>query len=200
MKIDYLLLDADGVVIDTKEYFSQKYARERNLHISVIDNFFQTHWYEIVCGKKDLKITLEPYLKSFRWNGSVDEYLDFWFNSESNKDEKLLDYVSNLKTKVSSINLATNQEKYRLDYFKSSLKLDKIFETIFASCELGFKKPDSEFYQNMWEMLGKPPKSSILFWDDTVTNVIEAKRFGFKAEVYTNFESFRQIMNNHYKL
>lgn len=200
MKIEHLLMDADGVIINTKEYFSVKYCRERNLHQSVLDEFFQTHWYEIVCGRKDLKLTIQPYLKNFRWNGSLEEYIDFWFNSESNLDNQLLEFIFKLKSHIQTLNLATNQESYRLDYFRTSLNLEDYFDNLYASCDMGFKKPDPEFYQILWENLGKPVKKSVLFWDDTPTNIFEAKRFGFRGEVYTNFEKFKQVMNNDYDL
>jgi putative hydrolase of the HAD superfamily len=119
-----------------------------------------------------------------------------WFEFENRIDHELVDLVKKLRRKSIICALATNQERYRSRYLKDEMKFNKIFDYIFSSAEIGFKKPDWEFYNHIYlhlqKVLPKLSKAEVWFFDDKVKNVEAAKNYGFKAEVYSEISIFKK--------
>ena len=78
---------------------------------------------------------------------------------------------------------------------KKSMGFNKVFDKVFSSAEVGFKKPDKEFFQVIMKELKGVKKEEILFWDDREKNIIGAKKFGFKAYIYETFTDFKKKIN-----
>ena len=78
------------------------------------------------------------------------------------------------------------------------MNFSSIFDGVFSSAEIGFRKPNYEFYQYIYNMLKKQikylKKEEIVMWDDREKNIIAARKFGFKAEVYTKFSEFTKYL------
>lgn len=199
MKIRTLLFDVDGVLVQSKEYFSQKLAREHKIDAEQVLQFFNQHWESIVTGKKDLKSALSSQIESWNWQGSPDELLSYWFATEQNLNTEMHLLIKKLIDKGLSCHLATNQEKYRLQHLIAHSDFSEIFENIYSSCNLGVRKPDIKFFEHIWHDLDEPEKKTVLFWDDSERNVQAAKKFGFKAEKYQDHQQFMQTMKlNHH--
>jgi FMN phosphatase YigB (HAD superfamily) len=43
---------------------------------------------------------------------------------------------------------------------------------------------------------GEINADEIMFWDDRVENIAALKEFGINAQLYTNFENFKSVINN----
>ena len=69
-----------------------------------------------------------------------------------------------------------------------------IFDCCFSSANLGYFKPQKEFWQSIEKLLPKHQRAEVLFWDDDLQNVVSAKEFSFQAELYTDFEAFKNRM------
>jgi putative hydrolase of the HAD superfamily len=176
------MFDADGVVIQS-EMFSHKYAKEFNLDISELDSFFMTDFQACLIGKSDLKIVIKPWLKKWKWSKSVDEFIDYWFKSEHNLNFELIETINELrKNKVICI-LATNQEKYRLEYMRKEMGFEKIFDKIYSSSFIGFKKPDIQYFNYILNDLNESP-DKIIFYDDSQKNIESAASIGINAYLY----------------
>lgn len=183
MKNKIYMFDADGVVIQSR-MFSQKYAQEFNVSISELDDFFKTDFQECLIGKSDLKIVIKPWLKKWNWSKSVDEFLDYWFKAENQINDALSENIRMLrKNKIKCI-LATNQEKYRLEYMKKEMDFETTFDKIYSSNFIGFKKPDIEYYRFILNDLNETP-SNIIFYDDRQENVESAKSLGINSILYS---------------
>ena len=176
------MFDADGVVIQS-EMFSHKFAEEFKVNISELDNFFTTDFQDCVIGKSDLKIVIEPWLEKWNWSKSVDEFLLYWFKSEHHVNAELIDTIHELRENRIQCILATNQEKYRLEYMKKEMGFEKIFDKIYSSSFIGFKKPDVQFYNYILADLNESP-SNLIFYDDSPKNVESALSIGIEAYLY----------------
>jgi putative hydrolase of the HAD superfamily len=184
MKNKIYMFDADGVVIQS-QMFSHKYAQEFDINISELDNFFQTDFQACLVGKSDLKIVIKPWLKKWNWSKSVDEFLDYWFKAEHQINIDLIESIKELRKNNIQCVLATNQEKYRLEYMKKEMDFETIFDKIYSSNFIGFKKPAIQYYSYILTDLNVNP-SSITFYDDRQENIESAKLLGINSYLYNS--------------
>lgn len=195
--IKAILFDADGVLI-TGDKFINHAQRELNISPEMTAAFFKGKFKECLVGKADLKVEIAPYLQKWGWTKSPDEFLTLWFDVEHHTNKPLLRAIENLrKTKILCY-VATNQEKYRSVYIKDYMKIQPLFDGFFASNEIGFCKPDKDFFTFIIDRINIKPEE-ILFWDDTPAHVEGAKEIGINAELYSDFENFKMKLKD-YKL
>ena len=185
-----VIFDTDGMVVHREMYFSKRFSGEFGVPMEKLLPFFKNEFQLCLVGKADLKEELAKYLAEWNWHGTVDELLVYWFTHESRVDEEMLESVKALKIKGVQCYLNTNNEKYRVQYLFEDLKLKDFFDGVFSSAELGYLKPQPEFWSAMYDRLGKPNKKDVLVWDDDEENVASATQFGFQAEFYSNFDSY----------
>ena len=74
------------------------------------------------------------------------------------------------------------------------LDFKEIFDKTYSSTNLGYKKTSREFLSKIFNDLGDIKKEEILFWDDRIKNIEEAKKFGFNAELFISMEDFKEKM------
>jgi len=156
--------------------------------------FFKNEFQLCLIGKADLKQELAKYLDQWNWQKSADELISFWFEHESNLDKKMLESVKVLRSSGIKCYLNTNNERYRVQYLFENLGLKSFFDRAFSSAELGYLKPQQEFWSAIHDHLGKPEKSEVLVWDDDEKNVESAKSFGFHSEFYSGFDAYENRM------
>lgn len=64
-----------------------------------------------------------------------------------------------------------------------------IFNDIFPSGAVGFRKPDERFYRHVLEQIGLAP-DSVVFVDDSEENVCAARHLGMKGLIFRSTEDF----------
>lgn len=191
--IKAVIFDADGMVV-TGTRFSDRLARDYAISTDKTVDFFTKAFPDCVLGKADLKEVIIPYLKAWGWKGTLDELLKFWFAGEHLADNRFATVIEKLNAKGIKCYLATNQEKYRLAYFKSEMGLGKIFEEIISSNSIGFKKPSKEFFENIAKVSNCKPEE-VQYWDDRPVNIEAGKNFGFEARLYDKYENFEKVIS-----
>lgn len=125
--------------------------------------------------------------------GTVDEFLQFWFEAENHIDNRVLDVVKRLRAKGMKCYVATNQEKYRTQFMKAHMGFEEHFDHVFSSADIGYKKPQKEFFTFILQELLNEHKiypHEVLFFDDTRGNVQGAKELDIDAHFYDGFERF----------
>lgn len=188
--IKAILFDADGMTI-IGEMFSIQYCREFNLPYEKMLFFFKNDFQPCLIGKADLKEQIKPYLKKWKWDQSVDEFLEYWFKAEDKVDQRIIEIIRKLHQKGIKCYLTTNQEKYRTQYLRRQMGFDEIFDQVFSSAEIGFKKPQPEYFAHVLREINLN-KNEVQFWDDKEENVQTARDFGFDARLYGSFEEFEK--------
>ena len=89
--------------------------------------------------------------------------------------------------------VATNQEKYRSDFLKRKLELEKHFDKFFISSDIGHKKPDEEFFNHIMKTIenGFPVKrKNVLLVDDSTSNITSATNNYLKGHKFTTNKNF----------
>lgn len=152
---------------------------------------------EAIEGKSDLKELIKANQDTWQWNCPVEELLNKWFESENKINQEMQKIIKEIQTNGIPHYLATNQEKYRGEYMKQKM-FRGLFDGYFISNELGYRKPDKNFFIEIIEKLRStfPDLSpdQILFFDDTLSHVEGAKSAGIEAYLYESPDQVRQIL------
>lgn len=121
----------------------------------------------------------------------MDDLLKFWFETESAKDPEILKIISGLRSKGVKCYVATRQEKYRLQYIWEIIGLKDYFDGVFSTCDIGCDKKEPEFFHYVFQKLGLKPEE-IMFFDDSQTNVENARSLGIEAYLYDNIQVLKE--------
>jgi putative hydrolase of the HAD superfamily len=182
-----ILLDADGVVLVKQGYFSEKFSDECNVPLELITPFFKNEFRVCQLGKADLKEVLLPYLQQWGWQDSVDSFLRYWFTSDTQPDQIVLDKVQQLRNRSLKCYLVTDQEKYRAKYIREELGFNSRFDDCFFSYDLGYSKSEASFFEKVLAKI-TTAGSETLYFDDEEKNIITAKQLGIDARLYRGRE------------
>jgi len=184
-----LLIDADGLVITRPKYFSEIYSEKYGVPLKDVTEFFVKDFRICQTGKADLKEQLKPYLPKWKWQKSVDDFLEYWFTTDVLLNQRMLDIIDVLRKKGYRCYLASDQEKYRAAYISDRLK--NHFDGLFFSCDLGYKKSEQEFFEEILKRIQTKPED-IEFWDDEIENTQVAVNLGIKTKLYIDPETFEK--------
>ena len=192
-----LLLDADGVVLQKGEYFSEKFAREYNVPLAVVVDFFKGPFVACQKGEADLKEEIQPYLDKWNWPGSTDDFLDYWFQSDVVLNSEIKDIVSRFRDAGVKVYLATNNEKYRGKVIEALLKEKNLVDGVYLSARMKVRKEDPEFFKGIIADLGIESRD-ITFVDNDQRNIDSALSVGIDARLYQSdiFNELIEIITN----
>lgn len=195
-----ILYDNDGMVTHGGR-FSDQYAKEFGIDISVMAPFFEGPFKKCLVGKADLKEELGKVLETWKWKGTADELMQYWFAIGDSVYEDVYASILKLKEQGLVVCLATNQEKYRTEYLNEKLSYGKVFDEIFSSAKLGAYKHSVEGLEKISQILREKynvsDKGEILYWDDREGNVEELNKRGFNGQQYRDYNSFKDVLNEY---
>lgn len=197
--IQYILFDCDEIIIKNHQPFSKRLERDFGVPMEKILPFFKNEFLLCETGKADLKQELSKYLPEWDWQGSVDDILKFWFEGEAEINMELLERISRLREQGIKCYIHTNNEKYRVAFLWEILGLNKHFDGMLASCDLGHLKPAQEFWQAIHNRLQQSDKAAVLVVDHEAKNVVGAKEFGYLGYEYNTLENFQTWINSNLK-
>ena len=179
-----LLLDADGVFLRATQpgnYLEHHYGLSAAQTAE-----FRTVMGNSLVGEADLKLELPRFLKEWGIAETAGEFLDKAFGSSGEIDEAVAKVVKDLRREGIFCGLATNQDQHRMRFLDQRLAIRTHFDATFVSCELGFRKPEADFFEAVTAAL---PEGPIAFWDDRPENIAAAKACGWSAFLFSNIET-----------
>lgn len=188
MAVQALIFDVDGVLVEPWG-FANTLQREVPQILAQTPEFFRGVFGDCLIGKADLRAELPPFLAKWDWPHSLDDFMQAWFEAEREVDARLVDAIELARVQGIRCYVATNQERYRVEYMRGQMRFDALFDEIYSSARLGVKKPAAAFFQAVTADLGVPVEQ-IMFWDDSQANVDAARGQGWQAELYTGYEVF----------
>ena len=195
MTIKAILFDADGVVIQPPFLYAGYLERACGITREGTRYFFTGEFIDCLKGKTELRKALEAHLPQWGWEAGADAFVDLWLLMEDRVDERLMGRIQSLRAAGYVCGLATLQERNRAEYMRNQMGFSGLFDGLFFSCEVGWVKPEMEYYRAVQERLGLQG-GEILFWDDSMKNVKTARQFGWQAEFYSGFEDFDQKLQD----
>ena len=195
MDIKAAVFDADGVLIKQGERFSSIYAKRVGISTESMTPFFEGPFKKCLTEEADLKEELKPFLKGWKWKGSAEEFLDYWFKEEISTNQELVDEIKELRKSGIKCYMASNQAKYRANYVIKDMGFERFLDGFFISCDFGVTKFQEEFFEKMYKGIspdGKIGKDEIAFWDDKQSIIDVAKGFGLRTFLYKDVQGFKK--------
>ncbi len=193
-----ILFDLDGlVIIGNGKLFSQHISENMNIPYECVLEFFNKDFRECSFGRADLKNKIAPYLIKWGYKGTSDDFLNYWFERESNTDKEVLMLVKKLRLNGIKCYIATRQEKYRKDYLLNVVGLKDNFDGIFCTCDIGYDKWQKEYWDYVFNKLKLKP-GEIMFFCDSQRNIDNAKDLGVEAYFYSGISVLKDKIKNLY--
>ncbi|NHI18241.1 HAD-IA family hydrolase [Phycicoccus endophyticus] len=109
---------------------------------------------------------------------SLGELLSLWELAEVDADA--LGLVAEVRARGLVCALATNQHDHRRSWMRDGLGLDRHFDAVFYSAELGVAKPEPAYFHRVLADLGLGP-GEVVFVDDSRANVDAAASVGIRS-------------------
>lgn len=204
-----IFFDVDGVLIDgwhvnTELRKPWNTSLEADLGVNVKD--FEDAFFGIpdgerhsimdtcVMGKKDLKDALQSVLPTLAYRGTVEDFVAYWFEKDSNINQEVFDIVAQLNT-IPEVELfvATGQEHYRASYLWDQLEFSNHFTKIYYSANIGYLKSSPEFFEAInVELEVRELAEAPLFFDDSETVIKASMEAGWEGVIYNSIDDLRE--------
>jgi putative hydrolase of the HAD superfamily len=139
-----------------------------------------------LAGQLDFVAKLDPVLEKWHAQGSGEKLAACW--SSIAADEAILGLVARLRRAGYVCALTTNQQRYRAAHMAKVLGYEQKFDHSFYSCELGYAKPDADYFRAVIRALPFEPQE-LLFIDDRRDNVSAAAALGINAVRFVHDKS-----------
>ena len=147
-----------------------------------------------VMGKQDLKVALQSVLPTLGYRGSVEEFVSYWFEKDSNINPDVFEIVTQLNT-IPDIELyvATGQEHHRASHLWDQLGFSSHFKKIYYSANIGYLKSRPEFFEAINVELGVNELAETpLFFDDSEIVVKASRAAGWEGVIFNSVDDLRQ--------
>jgi putative hydrolase of the HAD superfamily len=186
-----ILFDVDGVILNTK-MFSERYTAEYGIDLSVMLPFFKGPFRDCQLGNADLYTELDKVKDDWGFTGETSELIEYWFSDIiPGIDKRLISSVVKLRDNENKCYIATNQEANRAEYLWEDAGLSSYFDGIFASYEMGVKKPEKEYFEYIINKQKVSP-TEIIFFDSDPEIVEASNNFGIEAYLYTDYDGLEK--------
>lgn len=180
-KSDYILLDMDGTLLDKyfddyfwEHFLPEKYAEKNNIP-------FET-------SKEELLKKYKQYEGTLKWTD-----INFWseklkLNIPALKEELkhiikkhpyVEEFLETMKNKNKKIYLITDAHYKSIELKLNKTNLERYFDNILSSFDVGFPKGNINFWQSAQRHL-RFEKDKSIFIDDIENILLTAKEFGIK--------------------
>ncbi len=197
MKYRAILFDADGVIFVPKR-FSEQLENDFGISREKTKPFFDGPYQECKLGKADVKEQLSKIIVDWGWQGSVEDLMEYWFKVGSDLNKAMIQLVGALQTRGVKCYLATNNEKYRIDYLWKKVGLEKIFDGLFVSSTMGHTKDEPAFFEQVFRTLRSDmpevKREEILFVDHDQKNLMAAHRVEIEIHHYQGIEDLKLLL------
>jgi len=190
-----LLLDVDGVLVTPPELWSQAMRRRYPgwRFDTALGLFFKWQYRACILGQLDLDDVLPRYLRLAGYVSGAAAFKQEIFELENHPNLPLLAAVRELRALGWPAFLATNQERWRVQYLLEDMRLGEVVDGEYSSASIGARKPDAAYFAEVTRRLGVAP-GQIVFWDDAQVNVDAAAEAGWQAHLFADTAQFRALM------
>ncbi|MFA4827131.1 MAG: HAD hydrolase-like protein [Candidatus Shapirobacteria bacterium] len=185
MKICALFVDLGGVVvINRAREIGELYEKSDGLTLEMTKNVFR-----FIQTAKRTEEEINRYLQSVNIDPDLWKRFTKEFYSSEIKNDNLVKLLSDLKEKGLLIIFTTNNSDAVMKGMQK-YEIENLPNLVINSSELQVAKPDKAFWEAAFkgtkELLPDLTLEEVLVIDDSNTNCVSAKEFGFQTYQYKN--------------
>jgi putative hydrolase of the HAD superfamily len=196
--IQAIVFDADGVLVKPPSWFVTRAHELYGVPTAEFMAFIHGEFKGCTTGELDLEVALIPLLERWQVPVTIPEFIQTWLEHENVLDPGMLNEISLLRAMRLPCFVGTNQERNRANFMRLEMGLQTDTDGVFASCDLGARKPDRIFFDRLAERLNLEP-ASLLLIDDSHENMAGARAAEWNAEHFTTRQAFRKHLLSHTK-
>ena len=182
--INSIFCDINGVMFKQTSRFSVRYSEKFNIPIEILNQFLDGDMDLCLTGKRDLKDELAKYLNLWKWKGSIDELLQFWFDEGDAPNMKFLNLLKILRDKGLKLYLATQNEQYRTEKYLNLLKPLLDYDVLLPTYLIGYKKSNPLYFKACLNKCNIQPNEVVLI-DNNEKAINSAKSLGISTILFT---------------
>ncbi len=191
-----VIFDVDGVLINSTDAFGNylwKKDIEKDLGITPdqVEQIFSNEWPAVIRGHIDTRQHFEKRLTTLQLELPVDTFMDYWLEHDTNINREIIPEIEAIKG--IKLYIGTNQDPYRAAFLQK--KFAKYFDGMFASHQIGFIKPEPEYFEYIESHLNMQA-ANIAFIDDSLSNIQAAIQRGWICHHYQNIEGYRDFIRS----
>lgn len=133
--------------------------------------------------------------KQFFWaiadaSGETAEQVEAELEADNEFNQPLVDYVKTLQGKYKLALLSNSSSEYLRNEL-ATYDLEKYFDEITISSEVGLIKPEPEVFEHIMRKLGVRPEECI-FTDDNPKHTSAAEKLGIRSIVFTGVPELKE--------
>jgi len=193
--IQVIILDFGGVLGPEANDFKNTYHKISELSgltPQELLEIFTFHWTKLKVGQESMKDFWKKI--SLKSRKKVDpEKLRWTYNNNLFVNRDILKLIKKLKKKYKVVQLANDSDDDYLMKVKK-LKLNKYFDKIYSSSNLGIAKPDREIFMYVLNDL-RIKSQEVVFIDNQEKNYKVAKSLDINAILFTNPDSLKRDLD-----
>jgi glucose-1-phosphatase len=196
-KIKVICFDLDGVYFTNagKKGFHNRLISDFKLSEEVVSSLL----YKSEVMSKFVRGQIFPEefcLKFYEVTGvsfTIEQLSEYW-TRDYTVDEKVRLTVLKAKELGYKTCVCTNNNEIRLGFLKIKYELEKDFDVIVSSHEVGECKPAKRIFEELLKKL-KAEGEELVYADDNPDRLQGARELGIKTFVFENFEQFLNELN-----
>ncbi len=182
-----LALDVDGVILDPQRggrgpwqlAFGERFGVDAR---RLDETFFASAWADVITGRRPVESALSEALQELGWGMGVEAALRCWFEEDFVTAPDVMAAATAWAELGIPLALVSNQEPRRARFIEDRLAPLLRVDGVAFSGDLGVVKSDPAFYDRAEHRLGAVGLGpSVVFLDDTLSNVEAAARHGWTA-------------------
>lgn len=186
MNYKWIIFDVDWVLFNNKpieNILKEKYRVDSKK----LENFFASDFQDCLVWKQNLIQKLPELLKDWKLDFDVNDFLDFWFDSDTVYDTELIEYIKEQKQLWIKLFIWTNNEINRIHRLEKVDFVRNNFDKIYSSAMLWVAKPNVKYFELMYNDIYEKhwiKKNELVFIDDNENNVKSANNYWLKSFIY----------------
>lgn len=138
------------------------------------------------------KISLDSLFSNLEeLTGETPEQIQKDWISLARIDNDVVSLIQSLQKEYKIVLFSNAVPKFLRQILKEN-DLEKLFDSIIISSEIGVAKPDPAFFKKALDIIEASPED-IFFIDDNLENVKEAEKLGIQAAVFKDIETLKML-------
>ncbi len=183
VSVDALLFDLGGVVIeiDFDRIFSHWAMYSNQNHEIIKSRFtFDSYYERHERGEIDASEYFASLRKSIGINITDEEFIAGWNSIYVGEIPAVLTLLSNVREKLPVYAFTNSNLAHQLVWSKKFRHVLNLFRDVFVSSEIGKRKPEPAAFNFISSKIGVELEN-ILFFDDSLENIVGAKKIGLQT-------------------